>query len=107
MLNEFVEFVRKYGVFGLAIAFVTGTAASSFVKIISDNLLSPIVGLIISLFGKDAFARLNVHIADGVEFGFGYIIYGLINFLAVMLFVFLLVKNFGQLFLTEEEKKKI
>ena len=105
MLVEFSEFVQKYGVIGLAIGFVTGSAASDFVKVLSANILSPIVAWIVNLFGKGTFEKLNVVVGD-VTFGFGNVIEGLISFSAVMAFVFILVKFVINKFMSEEENKK-
>jgi large conductance mechanosensitive channel len=107
MIAEFTEFVQKYGVAGLAIGFVTGTAASDFVKIISENILTPIVAWIVGLFGKDAFNNLNVKVTDGVTLGFGNVISGLISFLAVMAFVFVIVKFVLNKMMSDADHKSV
>lgn len=92
MIEEFVAFVRKYGVLGLAIGFVTGKAAADFVAILSSKFIQPLVGWVLSFVSPKAFAALNVAINDQVVFGFGDILKGLIDFLAIMLVIFILVK---------------
>lgn len=106
-LNEFIVFVQKYGVIGLAIGFITGSAAVAFVKVLSDSLLTPIVSWIINLFGKNAFNSLNVDIGQGIELKFGDVLNGLITFLSVLAFVYLLVKFVINRFMTEDDHKKV
>jgi large conductance mechanosensitive channel len=106
MLAEFSEFVQKYGVIGLAIGFVTGGAASDLVKVLTANLLNPIVEWIVNLFGKGAFDKLNI-VAGDVTFGFGNVIQGLVQFLAVMAFVFMLVKFVINKFMSDDDHKKV
>lgn len=106
MVAEFIEFVRKYGVIGLAIGFVTGTAATQFVNVLSASLLTPLVEQVVNLFGENAFQSLNVGF-NGSTFAFGDIISGLINFLAIMAFVFLLVKFVISKWMTDDEKGKV
>jgi large conductance mechanosensitive channel len=106
-VSEFIEFVKKYGVIGLAIGFVTGTAASDFVKILSTNILTPLVGWMINLFGQDAFVKMNVNIGSGVTLGFGNVLSGLITFLSVMAFIFVLVKFVINKFMTDADHKSV
>ena len=109
-LQEFLEFVRKFGVIGIAIGIVAGNAATAFVGVLSANLLTPIVTWVVNLFGKGAFNALNVTVGSGADayvFGFGNIIEGLINFLAVLAVIFLIVKLVVNRFMTEDEKKKV
>ena len=110
LVAEFMEFVQKYGVIGLAIGFVTGTAASDFVKVLSTNILSPIVAWIVNLFGKGAFEALNVKVGEGANqlvFGFGNVVEGLVTFLAVMGFVFVLVKFVINKMMNDSDHKNV
>lgn len=46
MLKEFLEFLKKYQVIGLAMAVVIGGKASSVVSAVVDQIVMPLVGLI-------------------------------------------------------------
>ena len=46
MINEFTDFLKKYGVIGLAIAVIIGGKANNLVTAIVENLIMPIVGMI-------------------------------------------------------------
>lgn len=107
LIQEFLDFVKKYGVLGLAIGFVTGGAASDFVKILSTHLIQPIVAWVLSFVSPKAFDFFNIHIKDGVDFGFGYILKGLIDFLAIMLVIFLLVKYLFSKLMHDTDHSKI
>lgn len=106
LVEEFIIFIRKYGVIGLAVGFITATAATDFVNALSKGLLKPLVEQIVDLLGRGTFDRLNFGF-NGSTFGFGDIISAFINFVAVMLVVFLLVKFALSKVMTEEEKKKV
>ena len=46
MHKEFFQFLKQYGVIGLAIAVVIGGKLNAFVSALVDGLIMPIVGLI-------------------------------------------------------------
>ena len=46
MINEFTDFLKKYGVIGLAIAVIIGGKANGLVTAIVENLIMPVVGMI-------------------------------------------------------------
>lgn len=45
LLNEFTDFISKYKVMGLAVAFILGLYLGSLVKSLVDNMVMPIVEL--------------------------------------------------------------
>ena len=45
MKGEFVQFLKQYGVIGLAIGVIMGSKAGELVKAIVDGLLMPLIGL--------------------------------------------------------------
>ena len=46
-MGEFMAFLKQYGVIGLAIAFIIGGKASALVTAVVDNLIMPLIGLIL------------------------------------------------------------
>ena len=46
MLNEFMAFIKQYGVIGLAIAVIIGGKLNSLVTAVVDGLLMPLIGLL-------------------------------------------------------------
>ncbi len=47
MLEEFKEFLSKYKIFGLAIAFVIGLYVGQLVQALAKDFLLPLIGLLI------------------------------------------------------------
>ena len=45
MIKEFLAFVKKYGVIGLAIAVVIGGKVNTFITATVSDLIMPIVGI--------------------------------------------------------------
>ena len=45
--EEFMDFLNKYGVIGLAIAFIIGGAAGRLVSALVNDLLMPIIAVIV------------------------------------------------------------
>ena len=106
LFQEFREFLDKYGVVGLAIAFVIGAALTALVKAVVDDVLMPIVGLFTPEGGWEN-AVLYVPklppgtdpLADGFELPartlaikWGHLLGETINFLIIAAFVFLVAK---------------
>jgi hypothetical protein len=46
--QEFIAFIKKYGVLGLAIGVVTGNAVKSLVDSFTINIVNPILGRLVS-----------------------------------------------------------
>ncbi|MBU3966269.1 MAG: MscL family protein [Euryarchaeota archaeon] len=46
-MQEFMDFLNKYGVIGLAIAFVMGAAITKLVTALVNDLIMPIIGALI------------------------------------------------------------
>lgn len=89
MLKEFTEFLKHYGVIGLAIAVVIGGKASELVKAVVDNLMMPIVA--IALPGGD-WRDLGFTIGEA-HFGIGAVLGSLLDFAIVAFLVFLFAKK--------------
>jgi large conductance mechanosensitive channel len=85
MRDEFMKFLREYGVIGLAIAVIIGGKAGELVKAIVDGLLMPIVGLVLP---SGDWQKLVVG-----PFQIGIVLSALINFLIVAFLVFLFAKK--------------
>lgn len=89
-MSGFVQFLRTQGVAGLAIGFIIGSAAQNFVRSLSDNILSPIVGKAIGQFGDVAHASSTV---AGITFGWGNFLSSFINLLLIALIVYIVFKS--------------
>jgi large conductance mechanosensitive channel len=87
MLNEFRDFLLRGNIVELAVAFVMGVAFGALITSFVDNLLMPIVAMII---GKPDFRELTFTINDAV-FRYGSFLTGLLSFVAVAIAVFFFV----------------
>jgi large conductance mechanosensitive channel len=85
---EFMEFLKKYQVIGLAVAFVIGSAASTLVTALVKDLIMPFVGVLIP--GGDW--QTMVFLVGPVKFMPGDFVNALINFIIIALVIFMLVK---------------
>jgi large conductance mechanosensitive channel len=87
MLKEFRDFLLRGNIVELAIAFVLGVAFGALVTSFVDNLLMPVVAMVI---GKPDFRDLTFTINDSV-FRYGAFLTDAISFLAVAAAVFFFV----------------
>jgi large conductance mechanosensitive channel len=86
--EEFVEFLKKNQVIGLAVAFIIGTAATALVTALVKDIVMPVVGVILP-GGNWQTALLPV---GPINFMAGDFVGAIINFIIIALVVFLLVK---------------
>ena len=87
MLREFRDFLLRGNIVELAVAFVIGVAFGALVASFVDNLLMPIIAMII---GEPDFRELTFTINDAV-FRYGSFLTDLIAFAAVVAAVFFFV----------------
>lgn len=97
MFKEFKEFLMRGNVIDLAVGVVIGTAFTAIVTNVVNGLITPLVGLIVSLFtnGKDlneAMSVLDWKPVKGVVFAFGDVVSALITFVITGFVLFLIVK---------------
>jgi large conductance mechanosensitive channel len=85
---EFMEFLLKYQVIGLAVAVIIGAAATKMVTATVNDIIMPIIGAIIP-GGSWREAVINV---GPVAFLVGDFIGAIIDFVIIALVVFLVVK---------------
>jgi large conductance mechanosensitive channel len=86
---EFKDFLSKYKIFGLAIAFIIGMYLGNLVQALVKDLLLPAIGLLIP--GLDNLADGAVTIGSQI-FAYGDFLVALFTFAIVALLVFLAVK---------------
>ena len=87
MLKEFKDFLMKGNIVDLAVAFVVGLAFAAVVNSLVNDLIMPIIAMII---GKPNFSDLTFSINDAV-FRYGSFITAVITFVAIAGAVFFFV----------------
>ena len=93
--EEFKAFALKGNMMDMAIGVIIGGAFSTLVTSLTDNLISPILGIL----GKVNFDAMMWDVfGDGkLVFKYGAFITAVINFLIMALLIFLLVKGMNRL----------
>jgi large conductance mechanosensitive channel len=87
-IQEFTEFLKKYQVIGLAVAFIIGAAATKLVTATVNDIIMPIIAVIIP--GGDW--RASVIDIGPMKFLVGDFVGNIIDFVIVALVIFLIVK---------------
>jgi len=82
--NEFMEFLSKYKVMGMAVAFIFGLYLGALVKALVDDLLMPVI--------EFAVPGVQWELIEAGPFRVGHFVGELITFLIVAFVIFLLVK---------------
>jgi large conductance mechanosensitive channel len=84
LVNEFKDFISKYKVMGMAVAFILGLYLGTLVKALVDDLIMPIVNL--------AIPGIEWELITMGPFRVGHFIGALITFLIVAFVIFVIVK---------------
>ena len=87
--NEFMDFISKYKILGLAVAFILALYAGILIQALVKDFLIPLLGLAIP--GMSNLAAYSAVVLSQ-SFGIGDFLVALITFIIVALIVFLIVK---------------
>ena len=93
MLKEFREFAIRGNVMDLAVAVIIGGAFGKIVTSLVDNILSPLIGLVM---GGIDFSALESQIGDAA-IQWGLFIQSIIDFIIIAFVIFLLVRAMNRL----------
>ena len=88
-MAEFMAFLSKYGVIGLAIAVIIGGAAGSLVSALVSDILMPLI----TFFIPGGAWREATLVLGPIVISIGHFIGSLINFLIIALVVFMIMKR--------------
>ena len=86
----FVEFIRKQGVVGLAIAFILGGAVSKVVGSLVGDIINPIIGVLLG--GESSLAEMTIQAGD-VTIGLGQFVTTVIDFAIIAAVVYFIFKG--------------
>ena len=98
--KEFKEFISKGNVLDLAVAVVIGNAFNAIVTSLVNDIIMPLVGIII---GGINFSSIKVTLGDA-NLMVGNFLQMVVNFLIVAFTIFVVVKSFNKL--QQKTKKK-
>lgn len=91
LFQEFRAFLDKYGVVGLAIAFIIGAALTALVQALVKGLVMPLLNPLFVLLGSD-WRTYEGFLGPVGPFLWGELLYATIYFLVIAVFVFLVAK---------------
>ncbi len=99
MWNEFKQFIARGNVLDLAVAVVMGTAFSAIVNSMVNDIIMPLIGVILG--GLD-FTGLAIQINDAAIM-YGNFIQAIINFVIIAASMFFVVKGANSMMKTKEK----
>jgi len=89
MRAEFMDFLSKYKVMGLAVAFILGLYLGALVQAMVSDLVMPLIGLAVP--GMADLATLEAPVLNQI-FKVGHFIAAVITFIIVAFVIFIIVK---------------
>ncbi|MDE7283656.1 MAG: large conductance mechanosensitive channel protein MscL [Lachnospiraceae bacterium] len=92
-MSEFKDFITRGNVMDMAIGVLIGGAFSTIVTSLTEDIISPILGL----FGGMNFDELSVNILGEVTLNYGKFLTAVVNFLLMALIIFLMLKGLNAL----------
>ena len=101
LMNEFKLFMAKGNAIDLAVGVVIGSAFGKIVTSIVDDILMPIIGVLI---GGIDFTTLSITIGKA-NIKYGIFINNVVDFIIIAFFIFLFVKFINSLTRKKEETK--
>ena len=99
-VSEFKKFIARGNVIDLAVGVIIGGAFSSIVTSLVNNILTPILGLILG--GVD-FSNLSITFRD-TKIEYGAFIQSVIDFLIIAICIFIIIKFINKI--THHKKKE-
>jgi large-conductance mechanosensitive channel len=91
-LGGFIQFLRDHAVVGVAIGFIVGLQSQTLIKQLVTSFISPFITLLV---GSDLeHKQWVVQGSPPITFPWGEFVYALVDFLVVLLFIYLVVKVF-------------
>lgn len=104
--NEFKKFIARGNVMDLAVGVIVGAAFTNIVTSLSNNILMPIIGVIIGGLNFKNLA-LNFEVwGREVAINYGLFIQSTVDFLITAFCIFVIVKILNNFFDKKEEKKE-
>lgn len=100
-LEEFKKFALRGNVMDMAVGIIVGAAFTAIVTSLVDDLLSPLLGLLVRV----NFSDLKVSVL-GATFAYGNFIMAVINFLLVAFVLFLIIRAMNRISSLGKRKRK-
>lgn len=102
MIQEFKKFISRGNVVDLAVGVVVGGAFSKIVTSLVDNIIMPIVGIII---GGIDFTNLSLKLF-GIDIKFGLFLQNVVDFFIIAFCIFMVIKLINKFTLKKQVKEE-
>lgn len=104
--SEFKTFIARGNVMDLAVGVIVGAAFTGIVTSLTNNILMPIIGVVIGGFDFSKLA-LNITVwGREVALNYGLFIQSTVDFLLTALCIFIIIKIMNKFTAKKEEEKK-
>jgi large conductance mechanosensitive channel len=104
--QEFFDFLKVFGIIGLAIAFVIGQAASRLVTALVNDIVDPLIGLFLPAGSLEQMSVKIPNISGSTsQFKYGDLVSNIIDFLIIAFIVFLAYKQLSRYKIVEDKTK--
>ncbi|MFA5063365.1 MAG: MscL family protein [Candidatus Omnitrophota bacterium] len=100
--EEFIEFIRTYGVIGVAIGIVMGNAVAKIINAIVEGLIMPLIEMVLP---GPKWQEAVLHLGRA-SIKIGVIIAAFIDFFAIAIVVFFMVKYVLKVEVADNQKTK-
>ena len=105
-ITQFFDFLKTFGIIGLAIAFVIGQAASKLVTALVEDIINPLISLFLSSGTLEQLSTKITNVSSAIsEFKYGDFIANIIDFLIIALVVFIAYKALSKYKIVEDKTK--
>lgn len=104
--NEFKKFIARGNVMDLAVGVIVGSAFTNIVTSLSNNILLPLIGVIIGGFNFEKLSFTFEVWGREVILNYGLFIQSTVDFLITAFCIFVIVKVLNNFFAKKEDKKE-
>ena len=105
-INEFKIFIARGNVMDLAVGVIIGNAFSKIVTSLTNNILMPLVGVVVGGFDFSKLSYTFSAWGKEVALNYGEFIQNTVDFLITAFCIFVVIKIMNKLFAKKEEKKE-
>jgi large conductance mechanosensitive channel len=105
-ITQFFDFLKTFGIIGLAIAFVIGQASSKLITALVEDIINPLIGLFLPSGSLEQLSTKITSISGVIsEFKYGDFIANIIDFLIIALVVFVAYRALSKYKIIENKSK--
>ena len=102
-MSEFKKFIARGNVMDMAVGIIIGGAFTAIVTSLVDDILMPVLSLIVGGFDFNALCIVLGEGEDAATLNYGSFIAAIINFLLISVVIFMLIKGINKLSVKNEE----